>query len=251
MVWTKAVPVVTSLSTVALYLAYIIPVALGLRARRAGSDWPTAAVWSLGRFGPAINMVAIAFAVFICFVLVMPPNQLAGETLAGLLLGSGRCCTRSSRAAGTRGPSGAITKPPCENRTYECERCARSENLVPAASSTSSRIHNIKRVKLGAFDIDSTLRGKYVSTEKFLVRRAIRLELLRRDLRLGYWRRAVRQRQVHRLAHRLSGCQLPHRPRHLPPDSLGAGDGVLPDGFRGPRRQAACRSPRARCSSAS
>ena len=28
--------------------------------------------------------------------------------------------------------------------------------------------HNIKRVKLGAFDIDSTLRGKYVSIEKFL-----------------------------------------------------------------------------------
>jgi amino acid transporter len=86
MVWTKAVPVVTSLSTVALYLAYIIPVALGLRARRAGSDWPKAAVWSLGNFGPAVNMVAIAFAVFICIVLVMPPNQLAGETLAGLLI---------------------------------------------------------------------------------------------------------------------------------------------------------------------
>jgi glutamine synthetase len=28
--------------------------------------------------------------------------------------------------------------------------------------------HNIKRVKLGAFDIDCTLRGKYLSTEKFL-----------------------------------------------------------------------------------
>jgi glutamine synthetase len=28
--------------------------------------------------------------------------------------------------------------------------------------------HNIKRVKLGAFDIDGALRGKYVSTEKFL-----------------------------------------------------------------------------------
>ena len=86
MVWTKAVPVVTSLSTVALYLAYIIPVALGLRARRAGSDWPQAAVWSLGNYGPAVNMIAIAFAVFICIVLVMPPNQLAGETLAGLLI---------------------------------------------------------------------------------------------------------------------------------------------------------------------
>lgn len=86
MIWTKAVPVVTSLSTVALYLAYVTPVALGLRARYSGSDWPKSAVWSLGRFGPAVNVVAIIFAVFICFVLVMPPNQLAGETLGGLLL---------------------------------------------------------------------------------------------------------------------------------------------------------------------
>ena len=89
MVWTKAVPIVTSLSTVALYLAYIIPVWLGFRARRAGSAWPRAAVWSLGRYGPAVNAVAIAFAGFICFVLIMPPNQLAGETLAGLLIALG------------------------------------------------------------------------------------------------------------------------------------------------------------------
>src|SRR5579883_1083912 len=33
MAWTGAVPIVTSLSTVALYLAYVIPVALGLWAR--------------------------------------------------------------------------------------------------------------------------------------------------------------------------------------------------------------------------
>jgi amino acid transporter len=89
MLWTKAIPVVTSLSTVALYLAYTIPIVLGLRARRAGSDWPSSAVWNLGRFGPAINIVAISFAAFICFVLVMPPNQLAGETLAGLCVGLG------------------------------------------------------------------------------------------------------------------------------------------------------------------
>ncbi len=89
MLWTKAIPVVTSLSTVALYLAYTIPIVLGLRARRSGSDWPAAAVWNLGRFGPAINIVAIAFAAFISFVLVMPPNQLAGETLAGLCIGLG------------------------------------------------------------------------------------------------------------------------------------------------------------------
>ncbi len=89
MLWTKAVPVVTSLSTVALYLAYGIPVALAWRARRAGSDWPSHAVWSLGRFGAPLNMVAMLYAAFICVVLIMPPNELAGETLVGLLAGLG------------------------------------------------------------------------------------------------------------------------------------------------------------------
>jgi amino acid transporter len=89
MIWTAAVPVVTSLSTVALYLAYIVPVVLGLRARRSGSQWPRSAVWSLGSFGEAINIIAITYAAFICFVLVMPPNQLAGQTLAGVLAALG------------------------------------------------------------------------------------------------------------------------------------------------------------------
>jgi amino acid transporter len=74
---------------VALYLAYTIPIALAWRARRAGSDWPQQAVWSLGRFGAPLNLVAIVFAAFICVVLIMPPNELAGKTLAGLLVGLG------------------------------------------------------------------------------------------------------------------------------------------------------------------
>jgi amino acid transporter len=89
MLWTEAVPVVSSLSTVALYLAYTIPIALAWRARRAGSDWPQQAIWSLGGFGGPLNVVAILFAAFICVVLIMPPNQLAGETLGGLLVGLG------------------------------------------------------------------------------------------------------------------------------------------------------------------
>ena len=39
--------------------------------------------------------------------------------------------------------------------------------------------HNIGRVKLGAFDIDATLRGKYVGLERFLVGRRIRTGVLR------------------------------------------------------------------------
>lgn len=86
MAWSGAVPVVTSLSTVALYLAYIIPVILGLRARRQSPSWSDGTLWTLGRWGPVINRVAIAYAIFICCVLIMPPNELAGKTLAGVCL---------------------------------------------------------------------------------------------------------------------------------------------------------------------
>jgi amino acid transporter len=86
MAWTGAVPIVTSLSTVALYLAYVIPVALGLRARFRGSNWPALAQWTLGRWGAAVNLIALLYTAFICFVLIMPPNQLAAKTLAGVLV---------------------------------------------------------------------------------------------------------------------------------------------------------------------
>jgi amino acid transporter len=89
MAWTGAVPIVTALSTVALYLAYGLPLALAWRARLRGSPWRRAAVWTLGRWGPAINATAILYAAFICVVLMMPPNQLAGYTLAGLLAALG------------------------------------------------------------------------------------------------------------------------------------------------------------------
>jgi amino acid transporter len=85
MTWTGAVPIVTSLSTVSLYIAYIIPVALGLRARFTGSEWPKMAPWTLGRWGAAVNVIAIVYTAFISFVLIMPPNALAGRTLAGVI----------------------------------------------------------------------------------------------------------------------------------------------------------------------
>ena len=84
MAWSGAIPVVTSLSTVALYVAYVAPVMLGLRARLKGHPWPKEAVWTLGRQGVWINGVSIVFTVGICIVLVMPPNELAGKTFGGL-----------------------------------------------------------------------------------------------------------------------------------------------------------------------
>jgi amino acid transporter len=86
MAWSGAVPVVTSLSTVALYLSYIIPIVFAVRARMAGSNWPALSVWTLGRWGTAVNLIAIAYTLLISVVLMMPPNALAGKTLGGVLL---------------------------------------------------------------------------------------------------------------------------------------------------------------------
>lgn len=81
MAWTGAIPVVTSLSTVALYVAYLIPIALCLRT----DGWRKNAVWTLGRYGRVFNWIAVVYTTFICIVLVQPPNDLAGKTLVALL----------------------------------------------------------------------------------------------------------------------------------------------------------------------
>jgi len=83
MAWTGAVPIVVSLGTVAIYLGYVIPVILGLRAGRPAGPW------TLGRWSKPVAWIAIAYAVFISFVLVMPPNDLAGKTLGGVLAALG------------------------------------------------------------------------------------------------------------------------------------------------------------------
>jgi len=81
MAWSGAIPVVTSLSTVSLYVAYLIPIVLSLR--REG--WREQALWRLGRYGRWVNFIAIGYTVLVCIVLVMPPNQLAGQTFLAVL----------------------------------------------------------------------------------------------------------------------------------------------------------------------
>ena len=85
MAWSGAVPVVTSLSTVALYVAYILPVIFAVRARHQSPSWTSEALWTVGRWGELINLIAIAYTVLIAVVLVMPPNQLAGKTLGTVI----------------------------------------------------------------------------------------------------------------------------------------------------------------------
>jgi amino acid transporter len=85
MAWSGAVPIVTSLSTVGLYMAYVLPVIFGLRARNRSPSWTAGAQWNVGRWGSVVNVIAIVYAVFVSIILIMPPNELAGKTLVGVI----------------------------------------------------------------------------------------------------------------------------------------------------------------------
>jgi len=82
-VYSGAFNVIVSLSTLGLYVSYVIPIVLVLRARRQGR-WTELGPWNLGAWGSAINAVAVAWIAFIFVLFVAPPNQLTGYTFAGV-----------------------------------------------------------------------------------------------------------------------------------------------------------------------
>ncbi|HEX8253238.1 MAG TPA: amino acid permease, partial [Thermoanaerobaculia bacterium] len=82
-VYAAAFYVVTSISTIALYVAYAIPILLNLRNRVPRE----LTHWSLGRFGPVINAVAIVWCAFIAVVFMLPPNELVLWTMLLVAIG--------------------------------------------------------------------------------------------------------------------------------------------------------------------
>ena len=82
--YASAFFVVTSISTIALYIAYGIPIYLNARNRRRRSgEWvtPDIAAWHLGRWSRAVNVIAIIWIAFITVVFVLPPNELVLWTM--------------------------------------------------------------------------------------------------------------------------------------------------------------------------
>ncbi len=89
--YSAAYFVVTSISTIALYLAYVTPTFLNLRNKVTGRGEHTSrenAPWNLGRFGPIVNALALAWVALITIIFVLPPNELVLWTslAMGLLL---------------------------------------------------------------------------------------------------------------------------------------------------------------------
>jgi amino acid transporter len=82
--YAAAYSVVTSISTIALYLAYGIPIWLNFRNRRRGrGEFVTGelAPWNLGRWAPLVNAIAIVWIAIITLVFVLPPNELVLWTM--------------------------------------------------------------------------------------------------------------------------------------------------------------------------
>jgi amino acid transporter len=83
-VYAAAWAVVTSISTICLYLAYGIPILLNYRNRiRGRGTFMTReiAAWSLGRWSPVVNVIAIVWIVIITIVFMLPPNELVLWTM--------------------------------------------------------------------------------------------------------------------------------------------------------------------------
>ncbi|HKO54496.1 MAG TPA: amino acid permease [Thermoanaerobaculia bacterium] len=79
--YAAAFAVITSISTICLYLAYGIPIWLNARNRRVTPDM---APWNLGRWSPLVNWIAIVWIVIITVIFMLPPNQLVLWTMLGV-----------------------------------------------------------------------------------------------------------------------------------------------------------------------
>ena len=64
---------ITSIATIGLYIAYILPVFLRLRA---GDDF-NPGPWSLGRWYKLLDVIAILWVVFICVLFILPTTEAA------------------------------------------------------------------------------------------------------------------------------------------------------------------------------
>lgn len=87
--YSAAYFVVTSISTITLYLAYGIPVFLNWRnkTRKKGEyTTPETAPWSMKKWGPFINVVSCLWIIFITILFCLPPNELVLWTMVILTI---------------------------------------------------------------------------------------------------------------------------------------------------------------------
>jgi amino acid transporter len=89
-IYAAAYFVITSISVITLYLAYMFPIYLNWRNKRRGQGeftTPQTAPWSLGAWGPLLNVIAIVWVLFLTVIFSLPPNELVLWTMLALAVG--------------------------------------------------------------------------------------------------------------------------------------------------------------------
>jgi L-asparagine transporter-like permease len=85
--YSAAYFVVTSISTITLYLAYGIPIYLNWRNKRRKQGeftTPKTAPWSMKGLGPLVNIISFIWIIFITILFILPPNELVLWTMIAL-----------------------------------------------------------------------------------------------------------------------------------------------------------------------
>ncbi len=77
--------IVTSISTIGLYLSYIIPVYLSWRTKGTPREI-NRGPWHLGPYSTAINFVAILWVIFLSVILSLPDDIRAGKSIAAVTI---------------------------------------------------------------------------------------------------------------------------------------------------------------------
>ena len=78
--YARAYEAITSLSVIALYLSYGLPILCSLRGK------PRRGPWHLGRFSTPLRIVALLWILFCAVLFVLPPNELAGYMAAACIV---------------------------------------------------------------------------------------------------------------------------------------------------------------------
>ncbi|MBE2249932.1 MAG: amino acid permease [Myxococcus sp.] len=81
-VFAEVLSTMTAVSTVALYASYGLPIVMALWARKKG--WPRKGPWTLGRAGPALNVLAIGWIAVMVVLMSLPPTGVAGVTMLAM-----------------------------------------------------------------------------------------------------------------------------------------------------------------------
>jgi amino acid transporter len=82
--YTPVYSTITAVCTIFLYLSYVVPIALGLRAW--GRTWTAMGPWGVGRWFRPIALAAVLFCGLLIVIGVQPPNEAALWIVAGAVV---------------------------------------------------------------------------------------------------------------------------------------------------------------------